>query len=113
MKSVLYGNALVLFLYFIVPPANAGILSEPHKLGAFSGAMKFCEKKYSDKGGRYQWARLRVAKEVSDMSGKDKTRALLASDNAERKGTYLGNKLDRRECAGLLKLGEWKRFSRK
>ncbi|MEG2042243.1 MAG: hypothetical protein RR068_14195, partial [Hafnia sp.] len=93
-------------------PARADLFSEAHKLGAFSGAMKFCEKEFETKEGRYRLARLRVAKEVSDMSGKNKTKALLASDNAERKGIYLGNKLSKRECESLLKAGEWKRFSR-
>lgn len=55
---------------------------------------------------------VRVVREVSEMSGKNKTKALLASDNAERKGTYLGNRLSRKECESLLKMGEWKRFSR-
>ncbi|MGL6436421.1 hypothetical protein [Aeromonas rivipollensis] len=112
LKKSIYSCAF-LFLSAFVIPAQADIFSEAHKLGAFSGAMKFCEKKYGGKEERYQWARLRVAKEVSGMSGSNKTKALLASDNAERKGTYLGNRLDKRECEGLLKLREWKRFSQR
>ncbi|EBP9818073.1 hypothetical protein QO588_003615 [Salmonella enterica] len=110
--SGLYRISAVLLFSVCIMPAHAEIFSEAHKLGAFSGAMRFCENKYETHEGRYKWARLRVALEVSEMSGKDKTKALLASDNARRKGTYLGNRLSRGECEALLKLGEWKRFSR-
>lgn len=110
MKKTL--GLLFIGLLANIPTVNAEVFSEIHKLGAFSGAMKFCERQYSGNEKRYQWARLRVAKEVGDMSGHNKAKALLASDNAERKGTYLGNRLDKRECEGLLKLREWQRFSK-
>ncbi|MDQ4429044.1 hypothetical protein PKO51_06620 [Yokenella regensburgei] len=105
-------HGIFIFSVIVTMPAQAGIFSEPHKLGAFSGAMKYCENKYEAKEGRYRWARLRVAKEVSEMSGQNKTKALFASANAEQKGTYLGNKLNKRECEALLNMSEWKRFSR-
>ncbi|MBL0560960.1 hypothetical protein [Aeromonas hydrophila] len=109
MKKII----LLFLLVNTTPIYAADVFSEAHKLGTFFGAMKFCESTYRDKEDQYRWARLQVAKAVSDMPSKNKTAALFASSNAERKGTYLGNRLDQRECEGLLKLREWKRFSKK
>lgn len=86
--------------------------SHEYKLGAFTGAMKYCEEKYEDEG-RYKWARLRAAEEFRNMSSSEKLSYGLGRDNANRKGQYLGNKLDGNECRSLLKLSEWKRFSKK
>lgn len=91
---------------------QADVFSEAHKLGSFLGAMKYCEKEYDTKGGRYRLIRLRIAREVNDMSGQNKTKALFASSNAERRGTFLGNKLNKKECEALLIMREWKRFYR-
>ena len=82
----------------------------PRRLGAFSGAMKYCEDKYDEKGSRYQRVRMRIAREVDDMSRRNKERALDARDDAYERGRFLGKRLDREECRSLLRQSEWQRY---
>ena len=90
--------------------SQAKLVGDPARIGAFFGAMKYCEARFDEREGRYRLARLRAAREVSEMDSDDKTRALIASRSAENNGRYLGNRLDRDECRALLSLSEWKRF---
>ncbi len=82
----------------------------PHRLGAFSGAMKYCEARYLDDSKRYQIARLRVAKEVDGMASADKLAALGSSKRAYESGKFLGQKLDKEGCRNLLRASEWSRY---
>ncbi|MGL6070309.1 hypothetical protein [Craterilacuibacter sp.] len=93
-------------------PAQAKLVNDAHRLGAFAGAMKFCAERYDEKEGRFKLARLSVVRLVDDMRGKDKIKAITARDFAYERGQFLGNKLSRKECRGLLKMSEFKRFVR-
>lgn len=88
----------------------AQLVSDATRLGAFAGAMQFCEQRYDGPSHRYRWARLRVAQEVSDMGRDERLRALIARDRAREHGRFLGNQLDQRECEALLRMSEWQRF---
>ncbi len=81
---------------------------EAIRLGAFSGAMRFCEERYGGTERRYRLARLRVAGAVDDMASRDKFKALAARDRAYERGQFIGNPLDDRECRALLRMSEWK-----
>lgn len=114
MTKTQSGLSLLAFslLVFSQPSAHAQIVSDPAKIGAFSGAMRYCEDRYEGREGRYRWARLKSAEAISDMRGYERSRALVASMHSYEEGRYLGSKLDRTECRGLLKLSEWKQFFR-
>jgi hypothetical protein len=94
----------------LMSPAFAQKVSDPTRLGAFSGAMRFCEERYGGSERRFRFARLRVAGAVDDMDGREKFRALAARDIAYERGQFMGNKLDATECKALLRLSEWKAF---
>ncbi len=81
------------------------------RLGAFSGAMRYCEERYGGSERRYRMARLRVADAVSDMEPRDKRRAIGARNRAYEGGHVLGNRLDANECRALLRMSEWKAWS--
>lgn len=89
-------------------PAQARDLREATRLGAFSGAMRFCEERYGGNERRYRLARLRVAAEVDNMDRRLKLRALAARDRAYERGQFFGNPLDTRECRALLRSSEWR-----
>lgn len=91
--------------------ARDPLVSDPTRLGAFMGAMRYCEDRYDEREGRYRLTRLRVAKEINRMSSDERLRALAASRISEERGTFLGNRLDKRECRALLSMSEWKRFA--
>lgn len=90
--------------------AKAQGSSEAKRLGAFAGAMQYCEDRYDGSERRYRWARMHVAKEVEGMKRDDRRDAIMARDFAKRRGQFLGNKLNERECDQLLRTSEWKRF---
>lgn len=90
---------------------NASVFSDAHKLGAFTGAMKYCEDEYGRDEGRYKISRMKAWSVVQDMSGPDKMKAILGRDSAYRDGRYLGNHLNSRECKSLLRAGEWKNLT--
>ena len=111
MKTVII-TLLTVLITFTSWMTKADNNSKEYKLGAFSGAMKYCEDKFDDTE-RYKWARLRAAEEFKDMSGAEKFSYGLGRDNANRKGQYFGKKLDKNECRTLLHLSEWKRFKQR
>lgn len=102
--------ALVLGCGLQASPARAQLVTDATRLGAFSGAMRFCEERYGGSERRYRFARLRAAGAIDQMSQRDKLRALGARDRAYAGGQFLGNKLDDRECRSLLRMSEWKAF---
>ncbi|MCT7947986.1 hypothetical protein Q4Q54_17670 [Shewanella sp. SP2S2-4] len=112
MNKIVRSGFLILIVFTSWVAVADSPNSHEYKLGAFTGAMKYCEEKYED-DGRYKWARLRAADEFRKMSSSEKLSYALGRDNANRKGQYLGDKLDKNECRSLLKLSEWKRFSKK
>lgn len=111
MKAIL---TIVLTLTFGLSSfvTHADNNSKEYRLGAFAGAMKYCEDEF-DNSDRYRWARLRAADEFKDMSSAEKISFSLGRDNAIRNGRYFGKKLDKKQCGSLLNLSEWKRFKQK
>lgn len=109
-KQSIVLSALAVSMLISGTGASAREENTAYRLGAFSGAMKYCEERYDEKSVRYGLARLRVAGEVDGLSGKEKLVALTARDRAYGRGQFLGNRLDRNECRALLKMGEWRRF---
>ncbi len=105
--------ALLLTLTMAAPLTSiARIVPDPARIGAFSGAMRYCEQRYDEKERRYRWARINAADEVSRMNRDDRLRALAASRISFENGRYLGNRLNRNECRALLSMSEWRRFWR-
>ena len=84
---------------------------EATRLGAFLGAMKYCEERYGESERRYRHARLRAAKEMDDMDRGERHRVIRARERAYERGQFMGNRLDRGECRGLLRASEWSAFS--
>ena len=91
-------------------PASAGRY-EAARLGSFLGAMKHCEERYDEKERRYRRARLRAARELDDMSKRERARAYHALEQSFDRGRFMGNRLDRNECRSLLRASEWRHFS--
>lgn len=82
----------------------------PRRLGAFSGAMKYCSEKHDEREAGYRRARLKVAREVAEMSRRNKEIATRAGDTAYDTGRFLGKRLGIRECRSLLRESEWHRY---
>jgi hypothetical protein len=96
------------FACWTLAPAQARDLRDATRLGAFSGAMRYCEERFGGNERRYRMARLRVAGEVDVMERREKIRALAARDRAYERGEFLGSPLDRRGCTSLLRGSEWR-----
>jgi hypothetical protein len=92
------------------PTAQGQTVSDASRLGSFSGAMRYCEEQYGGSERRYRYARLRVARVIDGMSQNDKRRARSARDRAYRQGTFLGRRLDSRQCRTLLEMSEWQAY---
>lgn len=110
LRPLIVALALTCATFASLVHARDPLVSDPTRLGAFMGAMRYCEDRYEEREGRYRLTRLRVAKEVNRMSSDERLRALAASRISEERGTFLGNRLDKRECRALLSMSEWKRF---
>jgi hypothetical protein len=83
----------------------------PERLGAFAGAMRYCEERLPGSDARYRRARLGVAREFDGMSRQEKRRAIAARDRAFERGRFLGERLDAAACRRLVRAGEWHRFA--
>ena len=83
----------------------------PERLGAFAGAMRYCEETLPGSNSSYRRARLGAAQEVGSMSRHERRRAVAARDRAYERGRFLGDRLDRRSCPRLLRAAEWHRFA--
>lgn len=97
-----------------VSPAAHGrdrVVGDPARVGAFMGAMHYCEDRFDEREGRYRLARLNSLREIEDMDGDDRVKALAASRISKERGSFFGDELNRHECRRLLSLGEWKRFT--
>jgi hypothetical protein len=97
-------------LILLAAPSWADSRQDAHRIGAFSGAMKYCIEHDDGRDGRYKMARLRAFKEVDDMSSRRKLDALAARNLAYDRGRYLGRKLNQNHCRQLVKASEWRRF---
>jgi len=84
--------------------------SEPHRLGAFAGAMRYCENNHEGPQRRFRWARLRAAQEIAELDRFEKRQALAARDRALARGRFFGEPLNSPSCWRLLRLSEWQRF---
>lgn len=91
-------------------PGLARADSEPERIGAFAGAMRYCDERIPGSDRRYRRARLGAAREVDGMRRHEQRRALAARDRAYSRGRFLGERLDRRSCQRLLRASEWHRF---
>lgn len=101
--------ALALICAFFWPGfarADAG----PERVGAFAGAMRYCDERVPGSDMRYRRARLRAASEVDGMRRHEQRRALAARDRAYARGRFLGERLDGGACRRLLRGSEWHRF---
>jgi len=91
-------------------PAAAGRY-EAARLGSFLGAMKYCEERYDERERRYRRARLRAARELDDMTRRERARTYHALEQSFERGRFMGNRLDREGCRSLLRASEWRHFS--
>ena len=83
---------------------------EAARLGAFLGAMKYCEDRYDEQERRYQRARIRAARELEDMSRGERAQAFRSRERAYERGQFFGDRLDRGGCRSLLRASEWRHF---
>jgi hypothetical protein len=90
-------------------PAQA-LAAEATRLGAFAGAMRWCEDRYDDKVRRYRAARYRAGAEIDGMNRLERSEVIRARDSAYRRGAFFSQRLDRRACDDLLRASEWSRF---
>ncbi|MGL4995589.1 MAG: hypothetical protein ACRC6G_05405 [Deefgea sp.] len=110
MKMIQIAAFMIAALLLMAAPTWADSRQDARRIGAFSGAMKYCAEHDDGREGRYKMARLRVFREVDDMSSRRKLDALAARNMAYDRGRYLGRRLDRNHCRQLVKLSEWRRF---
>jgi hypothetical protein len=90
--------------------AAQAFAAEATRVGAFAGAMRWCEEHYDDKDYRYRAARRRAGAEIDGMNRLERSEVMRARDSAYRRGAFFGEKLDRRSCYDLLRASEWARF---
>lgn len=106
--------ALSLFLATLAcgqpAPAVASEREDAYRLGAFAGAMKYCEENHDGSSRRYRWAQLRAFQEISEMRSSARLRAMAARERAMERGQFFGEPLNDRSCQRLLRMGEWQRF---
>jgi hypothetical protein len=86
---------------------------QARRLGAFAGAMQFCESRHDGDDRRFRWAQLRAFKEISELERSDRLRAMASRDRAMERGLFLGEDLNHQSCNRLLRMGEWQRFQNK
>lgn len=110
MKMIQIAAFMIAALLIMAAPTWADSRQDARRIGAFSGAMKYCAEHDDGREGRYKMARLRVFREVDDMSSRRKLDALAARNMSYDRGRYLGRRLDRNHCRQLVKLSEWNRF---
>lgn len=107
-------GAAILGTLALAPPLHSNATAgryEAARLGAFLGAMKYCEDRYEERERRYHRARIRAARELEDMSRGERAQAMRSRERAYDRGQFLGERLDRAGCRGLLRASEWRHFS--
>lgn len=112
MKLLQITAFIIAALLIMAAPSYADSRQDARRLGAFSGAMKYCVDIDGAREGRYKMARWRTFNEIDQMSSKRKLDAIFARDHAFNNGRFMGRRLDRRHCSQLLKASEWKRYFR-
>jgi hypothetical protein len=108
MKFNLRSGALVTLgsvVMFVMGTATADVVSEPAKIGANAGAMKYCKDKADpgDDRGKYNLLAIEAAKRYDDLDRDEKRRALVTRKAAED-GDYLGDPLTENPCESLRKI---------
>lgn len=85
--------------------ANADIVSDAAKLGANTGAMKYCRDKIAsdDDRGKYNLLVLKTTEEYGDLDSDEKLKALVFRRAAED-GDYLGDPLTEDRCDSIRKI---------
>jgi hypothetical protein len=109
LRRCLLANFVLMSLILSAPAASA---SSPERVGAFAGAMRYCQERLPGPDTRYRRARLRAARELEEMSRRERSRAFSARDRAFQNGHFLGERLNRRSCDRLVRASEWSRFDR-
>jgi hypothetical protein len=86
-------------------PVSAKVFSESAKLGANTGAMKYCADNFANGNEKkYKLLRLKTLKEYDGLESDEKAKALILRKAAEDKGEYLGDKLDKKRCDSIRKI---------
>ena len=84
--------------------------AESTRIGAFAGAMRWCEDHHDGKDHRYRAARRRAAAEIDGMNRLERSEVMRARDSAYRRGAFFSQPLDVSACRDLLRASEWARF---
>ncbi len=84
--------------------------AEATRVGAFAGAMRWCEDHHDGRDHRYRSARRRAGAEIDGMNRLERSEVIRARDSAYRRGAFFSQPLDRRSCGDLLRASEWARF---
>lgn len=95
----------------VLLPGPARASSAAETVGAFAGAMRYCDERVPGSDSRYRRARLSAAREIDGMRRHEQRRARAARDRAYQRGVFRGESLDRRSCARLVRASEWHRYS--
>jgi hypothetical protein len=84
--------------------------AEATRIGAFAGAMRWCEEHHDGRERRYRAARRRAGAEIDGMNRLERSEVVRARDSAYRRGAFFSERLDDRSCRDLLRASEWARF---
>lgn len=84
--------------------------AEATRIGAFAGAMRWCEDHHDGRDHRYRAARRRAGAEIDGMNRIERSEVVRARDSAYRRGAFFSDRLDARSCRDLLRASEWARF---
>ena len=103
-------RCLLVCLACLAGHANADERDRAYRLGAFAGAMQYCEERHDGAERRFRWAQMRAFQEISELQRSDRLRALGARSRALEQGRFFGEPLSSRSCGRLLRMGEWQRF---
>ena len=101
----------VLAAGLLLSAAPARAAGSPERIGAFAGAMRWCQERLPGPDARYRRARLRAAQELEGMDRRERARAVAGRDRAFENGRFLGERLDRRSCDRLVRASEWSRYA--
>jgi hypothetical protein len=99
---------MALFLVVAVVPnvafsGDEGLVSDASELGYRAGAMAYCKDHAGEDANKYNLLAISTLKDLDKLPSEDKAKALLVKKSVERKGEYLGKKLDNDRCESLRK----------
>ncbi len=108
---MLFRTSLMAFVVAVIVAPNTALsgdedlIADASTLGYRAGAMSYCKDHHAgDDEAKYNLLAIRALKDLDKLSSGDKRKALVIKKSVEKKGAYLGKKLDRDRCESVRKL---------